>query len=205
MNTPTITSVNPTELQHLASKNPNVMDPHEFEALKTGIEKHGFLQPVLVLEEEGVYTLVDGVHRSKAAAELGLDTIPAVVAPDRAAAEMLRIAMNKLRGQLDLTEVGRQLAQMLDDGVPMADLTMTGFPEWDVQAMIDLTGVDVEEEDLGGADVAPPEPKAPKSFNLTLKFDTESERAKVREFFEDYGDGDFISGLKFVMEHYGRA
>lgn len=199
-----IIDIDPRQLQSLPSKNPNTMDPESYASLLEGMRKYGFLQPILVVEEEGVHTLIDGFHRAKAAQELGYERISAVVAKDRAHAEILRIAMNKLRGQLDLTEVSRQLDAMLEDGIPLSELELTGFPEWEIKAMVDTLSEMQMEETLEGADIAPPTPEKKKSYNITLKFASESERARMREFFEDYGDGDFIAGLKYVQENFDR-
>jgi len=189
-----LTSVSVADLKHLPTKNPNVMDPNEYEALVAGIKKYGFLQPILVLEDRGSYVVVDGVHRAKAAAEIGLAQVPAVVAEDPHAAEILRIAMNKIRGQLDLTEVGRQLQQLLDTGVDENTLTLTGFASWEIEAMLEtLSGVD-EDELLAGASTTSA-PAKEKFYTLSFKFDSDSKRVQVREALEKLGNGDPTQGL----------
>lgn len=195
----TMRPVDPRALRHLPTKNPNVMEPQVYEALVHSIRTDGFLQPILIVEEDGDDVLIDGVHRSKAAVEVGLETIPAVVAPDRARAEILRIALNKMRGELDLSEIGRQMAQLLDTGFTEEELTLTGFASWEIDALLENTA-EIEETDLGGADVSPPVPPKPKTYSMTIRFASESQRARLREALEALGDGNLIEGLEAALD-----
>lgn len=194
-----IIEVDPQELKRLPTKNPNVMDPHIVRTLEAVIKEDGFLQPVLIVEEGGEYLIVDGVHRTEAAIRLGMETIPAVVAPDRARAEILRIALNKLRGELDVSEVTRQFQLLLDTGLEKSDLEMTGFQDWEIETM--LEGFDFDEDaHLSGASVTPIQPEKPKVYPLNFKFNSESERARVKEALEEHGDGDALDGLLSLIE-----
>ena len=184
---PNIVHIAPADLQHLPTANPNVMEPRKYEQLVKNIRKHGFLQPPLVVMENSLPVLIDGVHRQKAALEIGLETIPCVVAKDRASAEVLRIAMNHVRGELDLTEIGRQLEMLEGTGLTMEDLEATGFADYEIKSLMELLGDDTDE--LSGVNAAPPDPTPPKSYTLSIKFDTESERALVREALETLADG----------------
>jgi len=194
-----ITQVDPRAVRHLPTRNPNVMEPATFEALVASIQTDGFLQPILVVEEDGGFTLIDGVHRCKASAQAGLDTIPAVVAPDRARAEILRIALNRMRGELDLSEVGRQMQHLIETGFTSDELALTGFAPWEVAALLENVGTMDEDTDLGGADVAPA-PNKPKTYSLNFRFESESHRARVKETLEGLGDGDAIEGLEVALD-----
>ena len=81
-------------------QNPNVMDSGKFEALKKVIGKYGFLVPVILNRD---LVIADGYHRWKAAKDLGMEEIKAVVLDigevDR---RMIRQIMNKLRGEHDI-------------------------------------------------------------------------------------------------------
>ena len=59
--------------------NPNEMTERVFDHLKAEIARIGFLDPVLVREENGEYIIVDGEHRWTASKEAGLKTIPVVI------------------------------------------------------------------------------------------------------------------------------
>lgn len=196
--TPTIKIINidPRVLRELPTKNPEVMDPATYERLRENMRQDGCLQSLLLVEENGTYVIVDGVHRRDAAIEIGLDTVPALVAPDRGRAEILRIALNKTRGELDVSEVARQMQTLLDTGFTEADLVYTGFQDWEVMAMLDtIKDADAEDELLLGADTSPITPEKPKTFALTFKFTSDSERVRVREYLEQLADGNAMQGL----------
>jgi len=114
-----------------APENPNVMEPERYGLLVEAIRKEGFLQPVLAypLGTPGEYRIVDGHHRVKAAREVGMVEVPAVIVADveEAHAIAIRIGMNRLRGELDLTSVGRALKDLVGQGWQVEDLTITGF------------------------------------------------------------------------------
>lgn len=193
--------VDPRKIARLPTQNPNVMEPHVFEALCGAISAHGFLQPILVVAEGAGYTLVDGVHRSEAAIKIGLPTIPAVVATDRKHAELLRIAMNKMRGELDMSEVSRQLQQLFDVGFNMAEVETTGFADWEIQAMLDvLANGEDDAALLDGADTVMPEPTKPKAYSLAFSFGSEVDRARAKAALESIGNGDLLTGLHAALD-----
>jgi ParB family chromosome partitioning protein len=59
------------------------------------IERVGFLAPVVVVERDGGYLVIDGQHRFLAAKELGLRRIPAVIAPRDVARRMITLNVEK--------------------------------------------------------------------------------------------------------------
>jgi hypothetical protein len=192
-----IIDVDPRTLVRLPTANPNVMEPHVFEALCKGIQTDGFLQPILVVEEGDDVVLIDGEHRSQAAVAVGLGSVPAVVAPDRSRAEVLRIALNRMRGELDLSEVTRQMQLLLDTGFTEDDLALTGFAGWEIDAMLQTLG---DDDELEGVDTTPIAPPKPKTYAITLRFDTESARARIREALEDLGEGNMLEGIEAALD-----
>lgn len=194
-----IKQMDPHTLGHLPSTNPNVMDPWKFEALVKGIKEHGFLQPVLVVYEDDTPVIVDGEHRTRAAKEVGLAKIPCAVARDRKHAEILRLALNRLRGELDLGEVGRQLETLSEMGFDTSELELTGFSEAEIDALTNAVEFTDEDSLLEGSTSAN-ETTKDRTFNLTLKFDSDAARAAVREKLEDAGDGSIEAGVVALME-----
>ena len=200
--TPKLIDVDLGHLVEIDESNPNVFEPAKFDKLVAGIRTHGFLQPILVCPHPSGagYILVDGVHRRKAALACGYTHVPAVLAECLEHARILRIAMNNLRGQLNLSEVGRQLQEMLDEGFGMEDVELTGYADWEIEALMDSVA-DLDDEDLlAGADTAEPKEMKDKTFNITLKYNSESERARVREALAAAGSGDLILGLNNLIE-----
>ena len=143
------------DLAHLhepTSKNPNVMSSEDFTILTAAIRREGFLQPVLarprLIERGGSYEIIDGVHRCKAAAAAGLVSVPCIIVDvDDDTAVMLRIAMNKLRGELDLATVARQVEALRADH-SIEDLLVTGYTEKALKDLLEMAAEDRPEDAL---------------------------------------------------------
>jgi ParB family chromosome partitioning protein len=103
-----------------------VFDDEPHEELKTSIREIGMLQPVVVRPiGDGGYELVVGERRWRAAADLGLETIPAIVR-ETADDAMLRDALleNLHRVQLNALEEAAAYRQLLDEfGTTHEELT----------------------------------------------------------------------------------
>lgn len=69
-------------------------EPH-VKRLVDSIERVGFLTPVVVVEADGGYHIIDGQHRFLAAQQLELKKIPAVVVPAGVAQRMLALNVEK--------------------------------------------------------------------------------------------------------------
>tara|TARA_R110002167_G_scaffold190144_2_gene392426 strand:+ start:156 stop:785 length:630 start_codon:yes stop_codon:yes gene_type:complete len=79
--------------------NPNILTPEQMIALKSTMEKYGFLAPVILNKNLEV---IDGEHRVTVYKELKKETIPAYVLDiDTIDKKILRQLMNKLRGEHD--------------------------------------------------------------------------------------------------------
>ena len=59
------------------------------------IERVGFVAPVVAVERDGRYVIIDGQHRFLAAQELGLKQLPAVIVPEEIARRMLALNVEK--------------------------------------------------------------------------------------------------------------
>ena len=137
--------VDPTVL-HPAPLNANVMESEQFDVLVRAIRERGFLQPVLVRELQdsdgdvtGLYEIIDGHHRVRAAAEVGLPTIPYCnVGPvDDATAIGLALSMNRIRGEVNLTDAASLLASLAEAGWNDAELSLTGFSPAEAHALLE--------------------------------------------------------------------
>lgn len=49
--------------------NPNTVAPPEMELLKISIENDGFTQPIVIFDENGILTVIDGFHRNRVGKE----------------------------------------------------------------------------------------------------------------------------------------
>jgi len=94
-----------------------VFDEEPHEELVSSIREFGLLQPIVVRpREDGEYELVVGERRWRAAADAGLDTIPAIIR-ETADDAMLRNALleNLHRVQLNPLEEAAAYRQLLDE------------------------------------------------------------------------------------------
>lgn len=88
---------------------------HELEMLKASIAKEGILQPILVRKADEGYELVAGERRLRAALDLGLEKIPAllVTVPDDRLLEVALIE-NIQRENLNPIELGTAYRQLIE-------------------------------------------------------------------------------------------
>ena len=119
--------------------NPRRISDAELESLTRSLREWGFVQPVLVRREDSV--VIGGHQRLLAARRLGMKTVP-VIRVDLTVeqARLLNVALNKISGEWD----EELLARMLSDLQPLADLTLTGFDEDELDKL--LKSLDVREK-----------------------------------------------------------
>ena len=68
--------------------------PHVARVVES-INRVGFVAPVVVVERDGRYVIIDGQHRFLAAQELGLKNLPALIVPEEIARRMLVLNVEK--------------------------------------------------------------------------------------------------------------
>lgn len=174
----------PIDLLEENPRNPNILSEDLYERLKRAISRFGFVQPILVAKgKNGKYIVVDGNHRLKVARELGIKEIPAVITNDDVRAQS--ISMNKLRGTLDGNIVAELLAELQKDGWELPDLTLTGFSEDEILAMLSPPEPTVN---LGKLQ-EPLEEAETKEFVLELKFTNEDDYKFVKKVLRKFGKG----------------
>lgn len=91
-------------------------DDEELRQLAASIAAHGMLQPVIVIEDVEGHVLVAGERRWRAARQLGLETIPAIV---RTANEQERLELalveNLQRSDLNALDEARAYRHLIDE------------------------------------------------------------------------------------------
>lgn len=184
------------ELLDEAPKNENRMDDERFRLLVENMRRDGCDQPILVRASAGGrYEIIDGHHRVRAAKELGLGAVPAVVkqASD-AAASAKRLSMNQLRGSLDLASVAGTLADLSALGWSPVDLEHTGFTQAEVGDMLALAKQTGDEAPLGGVmDDAGESDAAPKPFSIELFFSEKADCDRAKRALKRAADGGELS------------
>lgn len=153
--------------------NPNQMPEAVYRQLVKNISDPaiGFLQPIAVRPETtdrgahtGRFFIVDGHHRVQAAREAGMSAVPCVSKEgmDAGFARLVGVAMNNLHGQLDMAAVVSLFKTLhYDEGMPVADMTFTGFEESAISKALQL--------DMSNPDMAPPSPEEAGGGNTDAK------------------------------------
>ncbi len=192
--------------------NPNVMTDKEVATLATAIGKFGALQPILVATNgvtPGRFRIVDGHHRSKACRLAGRTHVAAVVLPADYPLEdeaTLRIAMNRLRGELDLTLVSAALAEMLSAGRTHADLLLTGYGSDEINALLRAADAPFD-DDLLDQDMELPDAARPSTGTaagghvLEVAFHTKADMTKAKRALKRAAAGGMLgTGLLALIE-----
>lgn len=179
-----------------APNNPNRMEPEKFAALMDTIRRFGFLQPVLIRpnpDDKHRFISCDGHHRVRAAAEIGLASIPVVVGNmTQEEADALQIAMNRLRGELDLSATASILDSLRTAGWGASDLGSLGFSLEEVSDL--LASLDSDPDILPESIEAPDDPAPAPSFVLELEFDSAAQmRVAKRALKRAAGKGQPLS------------
>lgn len=186
--------------------NPNRMSAVTYQRLSRAIGSEGFNTSVVCRElGGGLFEIIDGCHRVRAARDLGVTEIPAWVYPEGsctdAKAKALQIGFNAITGEPDLTAVARALEaySLVDCG--LAELA--GYGPEDAAALIAaLTPMDFGDDPMPAqpADVEEPEldDGPPPVFELTLAFRSRQELTAARRVLQRAAPGkskDLASGF----------
>lgn len=104
------------------------------------------LQPILV--QDDTLNVIDGEHRVLASMEAGWTHVTCrLVACDDARAKALRLGLNNIRGETDLTIAAADLDFLAKEGWSPEDMSLTGFTGPEITTLLDL-GSDGAQNDL---------------------------------------------------------
>jgi ParB/RepB/Spo0J family partition protein len=167
-----------------AAFNPNSMTPEAFDMLKEAIRRVGFLQPALVRPgKKSGFEIIDGHHRIAAARALEYSAVPCVVIEaDDPTTAALRIGMNRMRGELNLSAVASQMGMLATEGWQLDDMTLTGFSGDEVADLLSSLKLN-EDEVLGHGNIEledAPLDDAPPVFLIEIHFADKTEFRKAR-------------------------
>lgn len=80
-----------------------------FRKILASISEIGIIEPLCVYEEGGMYIILDGYIRYRSCLELGVETVPCLVFPDKEA-----YTFNRMVNQLSYTQEARMLRKSLE-------------------------------------------------------------------------------------------
>lgn len=198
------------ELEYLdtRARNPNRMSPIAFDMLVEAIRRHGFLQPILVRDLGERFEIVDGAHRCRAAREVGITSVPCVVLEEgddaEAIAAALQIGMNRLRGDLDLTETAEVLAGLAASGWGAEELAVTGFDASEIDELIASVKTEDTKSLLAGSETGiPDEDEAPDEkpaiFTIEIELSSRTDLVRAKKALRSAGSGDMGRGLLALL------
>lgn len=111
-----------TELLDANDYNPNVVIRAEMDLLKLSLLKQGWIQPVLVAERDGRYTIIDGFHRSTLATHdpevrerFGTKVPCAVLDITEAERKMLTVRINRAKGSHVATKMHDLVTSLVEE------------------------------------------------------------------------------------------
>jgi len=136
--------------------NPNTQSDFMFNRERESIRRFGFLDPVTVrIAEDGLFEIVDGEHRWKAAQLEGLTDIPVwnLGALSRTDAMALTDILNNLQGTSDPILQAQMLTELLASVPSMADVlpyTPEQITQFEALATFEFGAADEEHHDDGG-------------------------------------------------------
>lgn len=196
----------PLESLAPAARNANRMPDDKYRALVESIRRVGFVVPIVVrklAEDEDVdnaaiiYEIVDGHHRVRALAEIGIAEASAVVLEGGEDPRLVSLALNRLRGETDLAVASLIVEELLEAEV---DMSISGFTGRELEALVSAleSPDDPELSDLEGTE-APEEVGTPsaKPFLLDLTFRSKEDLAAARKALKKAAGkgGDLSDGL----------
>ena len=111
-----VTMVRINEVEPNANQPRKVFDPTELETLAESINQYGMIQPITVRSVDGMYQIITGERRWRAARMAGLSEIPVLVitADDKKAAE-LALVENIQRSDLNPIEEALGFAALIEE------------------------------------------------------------------------------------------
>jgi ParB-like nuclease domain len=197
--------IDPAQLEELPG-NENVLDEETYVGLVRFIKEKGFKQPLLVRQlNGGKYGVVDGIHRKRAAIEVGLTMVPCEVdetIKSDADARAIRIGMNKNRGVLDLGAVSRSFATLSNAGWSAEDISVVGYSLDEVRALLEAASAPDPDTIVDGAVLpqADGEDGARRTWKIELEFTDEKEYLRARNALKRVAKsagcaGDLSAGL----------
>ncbi|WP_456485623.1 ParB/RepB/Spo0J family partition protein [Hydrogenimonas sp.] len=100
-------------------------DESSIKELSESIKRHGLLQPVVVIEQNGEYVLIAGERRVRASKMAGIEKVRAIVAQiDRSRFRELALIENIQREELNPVELARSYQELIDEyGITQEELS----------------------------------------------------------------------------------
>lgn len=175
-------------------KNPKTHPRHQIDSLKASIKEFGFVQPIVVDENN---VLLIGHGRLQAAKELGMELVPVLqlVGLSENRKKTLRIADNKLSEKAiwDVELLKFNFQDLVDDSY---SLELSGFSQQEIDAILESSNVTIDALDSDPVEDLSDEIKVDKPKKFTMLLDKE----RYKEFVDKLNDIQNATGLESHAE-----
>ncbi|MCR9222950.1 MAG: ParB/RepB/Spo0J family partition protein [Hyphomonas sp.] len=195
--------------------NSNKVSEDNMQKLKRSITDLGFATAVVVRETpSGDYEILGGQHRTEAAIELGLTTVPVVNLGDvdDIRAKKISLVDNHRYGNDDVIQLAKIIEEIGEDSADLETFMPVSTADIDavlnmVELDLDEIGLDLDEDDDDTSDDGDRPERAPKThdvlkFRLTLR-DAEEIRQAVEKTIkrEGFTDNDEMTNAGDALAH----
>lgn len=124
--------------------NPNKVFKPEMDLLILSIKKSGFCFPIIVVDnEDGTYTIVDGYHRHLVAKKLKMEKVPVVVL-DEPKSELMSatVRFNRARGTHQTVDMSKLVLDLVKEGMTDQEIAINlGMDADEVLRLKQITGL----------------------------------------------------------------
>src|SRR5438445_10349464 len=93
--------------------------PAHLKAVRASMERMGFITPLVAVERDGKYVIIDGQHRFSAAVELGVKEFPIVVVPEKLARRMMSLNIEQALNIRERSMIALAIYREMLDESPM--------------------------------------------------------------------------------------
>ncbi len=176
--------------------NPNVVSDEQMNALKKGMEKYGYLAPIILNKNLEV---VDGEHRVRIYQHLKKKTIPCyIIDVEKIDAKMLRQVLNKLRGEHEPLKDASEFVEIFNSKREDEFAALLAQPKDDfIQAMSEYGLIDFKPKDAIEDEVN----IELDAYKITFNFKTEDEYEQVLGRLKEINETKEDALLLLVNKH----
>ncbi|WP_242941610.1 ParB N-terminal domain-containing protein [Peptostreptococcus sp. D1] len=97
--------------------NPNIVAAPEMKLLELSIRENGFCYPIIVIQDNNKYCIVDGFHRYTVAKRLNLKEIPVVILEhDIVKRISATVQFNRARGTHQVLDMSKIVIRLIEEG-----------------------------------------------------------------------------------------
>jgi len=190
-------------LVHPNPYNPNKMDDRTYKLTLKSIEEDGLMGEIIVREDPdkpNEFIIIDGVHRWKAARELGYGTIKIEVkAKDTPEAMMSTLRLNKARGENDPIKEAEVIHELHKTYSTEEIEEKLGYTKEEQEGLENLMNFDFNQYNEGEEEDLPSDVPTEYKFEVML---TDKQHKIIETALKEIGEESTAEGLVKICLEY---